>query len=115
MSKPSQAIVIGTSLAKSSDGVVRTGVAVARATGAVLAALEQREVDLAILGTHGRSGFDRLVLGSVAAGVLHKAGCNLLLVPPGDVTAAGEPAAAGADWEYVSDETPALAGKGAAS
>lgn len=86
---------------------VRSGFARAE----ILAVLAQRNVDLAILGTHGRSGFDRLVIGSVAAGVLHEAGCNLLLVPPADVTAAHEPASQGADWEYVSDETPALAGE----
>ncbi len=80
----------------------------------ILTALEAREVDLAVLGTHGRSGFDRLVLGSVAAGVLHEAGCNLLVVPPGEA-AAREPAIGGTDWEYVSDERPALAGTGAAS
>jgi nucleotide-binding universal stress UspA family protein len=37
--------------------------------------------DLIIMGTHGRSGFDRLVLGSVAERVLVKAACPVLTIP----------------------------------
>jgi len=37
--------------------------------------------DLIVMGTHGRSGFDRLVLGSVAERVLVKAKCPVLTVP----------------------------------
>lgn len=36
--------------------------------------------DLIVMGTHGRSGFDRLVLGSVAERVLVKAKCPVLTV-----------------------------------
>ena len=39
--------------------------------------------DLIVMGTHGRGGFDRLVLGSVAEKVLRKAPCPVLTVPPG--------------------------------
>jgi hypothetical protein len=39
-------------------------------------------MDLVILGAHGRSGFDRLLLGSIASGVLRKAPCSVLTVPP---------------------------------
>lgn len=39
--------------------------------------------DLLVMGTHGRSGFDRLLLGSVAEKVLRRAGCPVLTVPPG--------------------------------
>jgi nucleotide-binding universal stress UspA family protein len=38
--------------------------------------------DLIVLGTHGRSGFERLILGSVAEKVVRKAGCPVLTVPP---------------------------------
>jgi len=38
--------------------------------------------DLLVIGTHGRSGFDRLVLGSVTEKVLRKAACPVLSVPP---------------------------------
>jgi nucleotide-binding universal stress UspA family protein len=37
--------------------------------------------DLLVMGTHGRSGFDRLVLGSVTEKVLRKAECPVLTVP----------------------------------
>ena len=38
--------------------------------------------DLIVMGTHGRSGFDRLFLGSVAERVLVKAPCPVLTIPP---------------------------------
>jgi len=38
--------------------------------------------DLLVMGTHGRSGFDRWILGSVTEKVLHKAPCPILTVPP---------------------------------
>ena len=41
-----------------------------------------RRADLLVIGTHGRSGFDRLVLGSVAEKLLRKAPCPVLTVPP---------------------------------
>jgi nucleotide-binding universal stress UspA family protein len=37
--------------------------------------------DLIVMGTHGRSGFERLVLGSVTETVIHKAACPVLTVP----------------------------------
>jgi nucleotide-binding universal stress UspA family protein len=39
------------------------------------------KADLLTLGTHGRSGFERLVLGSVTEKLLRKAGCPVLTVP----------------------------------
>ena len=38
--------------------------------------------DLIVLGTHGRSGFDHLLLGSVTEKVLRKAPCPVMTVPP---------------------------------
>jgi nucleotide-binding universal stress UspA family protein len=40
-----------------------------------------READLLVLGTHGRSGFERLMLGSVTEKVLRKSTCPVLTVP----------------------------------
>jgi nucleotide-binding universal stress UspA family protein len=47
-------------------------------------------VDLIVMGTHGASGFQHLILGSVTEKVLRKATCPVLTVPP---RAAGTPAA----------------------
>ncbi len=37
--------------------------------------------DLIVMGTHGRSGFERVVLGSVTEKIIHKAACPVLTVP----------------------------------
>jgi nucleotide-binding universal stress UspA family protein len=39
------------------------------------------KADLLVIGTHGRSGFERLLLGSVAEKVLRKASCPVMTVP----------------------------------
>lgn len=42
--------------------------------------------DLIVMGTHGRSGFDRIALGSITEKVLRRAPCPVLTVPPADRT-----------------------------
>ena len=42
---------------------------------------EAASADVIVMGTHGRSGFERLVLGSVTEKVLRKATCSLLTIP----------------------------------
>lgn len=48
---------------------------------ALNAAAEQEEADLIILGSHGRRGFERLLLGSVAESVVRTAAVPVLVVP----------------------------------
>ena len=48
----------------------------------ILAYLEQHPADLLILGTHGRSGFERFILGSVAADLVRRVEVSVLVVPP---------------------------------
>jgi nucleotide-binding universal stress UspA family protein len=48
----------------------------------ILAQLGTAHADLLVLGTHGRSGFQRLFLGSVTEKVIRKAPCPTLVVPP---------------------------------
>jgi nucleotide-binding universal stress UspA family protein len=48
----------------------------------VLRQLAATRADLLVLGTHGRSGFQRLFLGSVTEKVIRKATCPTLVVPP---------------------------------
>jgi nucleotide-binding universal stress UspA family protein len=49
----------------------------------ILAETERTHADLLVLGSHGRHGFQRLVLGSVTTKILHTATCPVLVVPPG--------------------------------
>lgn len=48
----------------------------------ILGQLAALHADLLVLGTHGRSGFQRLFLGSVTEKVIRKATCPTLVVPP---------------------------------
>lgn len=48
----------------------------------ILGHLETRPADLVLLGTHGRSGFERFLLGSVTAEVLRRVPTHTLVVPP---------------------------------
>ena len=48
----------------------------------ILAAAKTEGADLIVMSTHGYGGFERLVLGSVAATVVREAPCSVLLVPP---------------------------------
>jgi nucleotide-binding universal stress UspA family protein len=48
----------------------------------ILAQLGAMQADLLVIGTHGRSGFQRLFLGSVTEKVIRKATCPTLVVPP---------------------------------
>jgi nucleotide-binding universal stress UspA family protein len=42
----------------------------------------RRDVDLLVLGTHGRSGIAHALLGTVAGDVLRGVACDALVVPP---------------------------------
>lgn len=77
-----------------SDVVLRDG----NATGEILDLAKTLPADLVVLGTHGRGGFERLVLGSVAEKVLRKACCPVLTVP---LPAEEAPAAAPALFESI--------------
>jgi nucleotide-binding universal stress UspA family protein len=56
----------------------------------ILAAVES--ADMLVMGTHGRSGFDRLVFGSVTERVLRKAKCPMLTIPRTSPVATAVPA-----------------------
>ncbi len=60
------------------DGAVVEGSAV----GEILRQAEQPTVDLLVMGTHGRSGFEALFLGSVTEKVLRSTHVPVLTVPP---------------------------------
>jgi nucleotide-binding universal stress UspA family protein len=74
-----------------STGVtVRTRIAEGNTAAAIVRHAAEHDVDLVVMGTHGRSGFDRLALGSVAEKVLRKAPCPVLTIPPGASRVASE-------------------------
>ena len=47
----------------------------------ILATAEESNADLIILGTHGRTGFDHFISGSVAESVVRKSKCPVLIIP----------------------------------
>ena len=51
------------------------------AAAEILKKAEAMPADLVVMGTHGRSGFERLILGSATEKVLRKATCPVLTVP----------------------------------
>jgi nucleotide-binding universal stress UspA family protein len=59
--------------------IVRAGPAVPT----ILEYAAEHETDLIVLGTHGRTGFERFMLGSVTEKVVRKATCPVLTVPRG--------------------------------
>ncbi len=58
---------------------MRLTVAVGQAAQALVQIAADVEADLLLLGTHGRKGVERLVLGSVAAQVFRTAPCSVLV------------------------------------
>jgi nucleotide-binding universal stress UspA family protein len=61
---------------------VETAVLPGEARFEILHELNGQSYDLVMLGTHGRGGLDRMVLGSVASTVARKAPCSVLMVSP---------------------------------
>ena len=48
----------------------------------ILAAAEEQHADLIVMGSHGRTGIDRIIFGSVAEKVVKSARCPVLTVKP---------------------------------
>jgi nucleotide-binding universal stress UspA family protein len=61
------------------------------AADSILSFAQAQKTDVIVMGTHGRRGFDRLMLGSVTDRVMRRAPCPLLAIckPPHDSVAAG--------------------------
>ena len=60
--------------------VTTTGVVFGRPVSCILALAEQQAVDLIVLCSHGRTGFLRWMLGSVAQGVIHHSRVPVLIL-----------------------------------
>ncbi len=63
-------------------GRVATEAVSGEAASEIVRFLERGAFDLAVMGTHGRTGIRRLVLGSVAERVVRHAPCSVLVVRP---------------------------------
>jgi nucleotide-binding universal stress UspA family protein len=59
-------------------GEVRTG----RAAATIVDCARENAIDLVVMATHGRTGFARALMGSVAEGVTRAAPCPVLVVRP---------------------------------
>ena len=66
--------------------VVETEVTAPDVAGAILDYACDEEIGLVVLGTHGRSGWQRAMMGSVAEAVLRRAPCPVLTVRPLDAS-----------------------------
>ncbi len=62
------------------SGKVDRMVAESEALPAILLAAEEKKADMIVMGTHGRSGINRLMLGSVTEKILHETGRPVLTV-----------------------------------
>jgi nucleotide-binding universal stress UspA family protein len=62
--------------------VCESRVVLGPARESILGAAKADDPELIVMSTHGYGGFERLVLGSVAATVVREAPCSVLLVPP---------------------------------
>lgn len=56
----------------------------ARAAPVILDCAREERADLVIVGTHGRAGFEKLLLGSVTEQLLRESEIDVLAVPPAD-------------------------------
>ena len=66
---------------KSAGVSVETTTLSGRAAPEIVAHAKKTGADLIVMGTHGRSGFQHAILGSVAERVLRHSPCPVLVVP----------------------------------
>lgn len=80
-------------LAPAREAGIETNVCVEEGNAAVriVAQVASSHPDLLVMGTHGLSGFDRFMLGSVTEKVLRKSTCPVLTIPPTAATSATIP------------------------
>lgn len=67
--------------------------------------IQAKHVDLLILGTHGRTGFDKALMGSVAESIFREATCPVMTVGP-RVSTSSRSAAALSRILYATDFSP---------
>lgn len=65
-----------------SPGKIETRVGHGEVEEVIRARCDEWGADLVVLGTHGRGGFERFLLGSVAADVVRRGTASVLVIPP---------------------------------
>lgn len=60
---------------------ISTFTKIGRPQDEILSVADECKADLIILGTHGRTGFDHFISGSVSESVARKAKCPVLIIP----------------------------------
>jgi nucleotide-binding universal stress UspA family protein len=97
-------------------GHVRLHVVEKDATRAILDTAAELRADIVLVGTHGRKGLGRLILGSVAEAVVRRARCPVLVVRETDYTTPSaqeieapeiEPQSQGGGGAHVCSDLPA--------
>jgi nucleotide-binding universal stress UspA family protein len=81
-------------MTKEVDGSDRVDTVVLRnlsAASSILSYVEEEEIDMVVMGTHGRSGLSRFFLGSVAEKVVRHAGCPVMTIGYGKRDYRSEP------------------------
>ena len=74
----------------------------------IVNAAKELDCDLIFLGTHGRTGVDRLLMGSTAEKVVRKAGCPIFVVRPHEHDfISGEPVDWQGDTNYMENDIEA--------
>ena len=83
--KELKGMVADTALAQNATYTVKQGtVKQGNAASKIIDHAETSGADLVVLATHGHSGLDRFLIGSVAEKVMRSAGCPVLLLPAFD-------------------------------
>lgn len=81
-SEEAEAYLFGVKVRWSASGVrIRTEVAAGTPPEVIVTFAREHAVDLIVMSTHGRTGFSRLIYGSVAEAVLRGAHLPVLLTP----------------------------------
>lgn len=69
------------SIAKKNNVSVKSKILTSRSpTNTIVTFAKSKKIDLVVMGSHGRTGFDKLILGSVANGVSQMVHCPILIV-----------------------------------
>ena len=81
---------------------VETTTAEGRPSREITRVARERDVDCIVMGTHGRGGIDRLILGSVAERVVRKSAVPVVTVPVSETTETESEEVVEADPDAVS-------------